>query len=617
MKNNLIAAASLVVYLAQTNAFAAPAKITDIKFNGTTDPNIITITGDSPLSWQQENNEPDRQFVIEITDAQIPKSLTRKIDTSSFKSKVSLISPYEVPGQANTVRIVVQLREFVAAEVTAEGNSLKVSIPSGTGNSAEAFPAAPPATEQPFTDTPEAVANSEPPITSEFSAAPKTRLDEFSESQTSKNFSGKPISMNVRDVDAADVLRLIGEASGFNIVLTDDVKGKLTLSLTDVPWDQALEIVLTTMRLGAERNNNVLRITTLTNLTTEKTEQIKASQAAQSAAPRVTRMFPISYAKLADLQIVLSKFAVAQAGGTATTDTVVQVDERTNSILVRDTVDNIEKIKKLIEMLDTQTPQVMIEAKVVEATESFAKNISGNIGLSNMLNPAPHLASFNGANPINPLLGSPGVFASGTAVGTQSAGGGTFAFSPDFSMFTNNLRLNAVLTMGETENQLKVISSPKTVVLNKGTATIVQGTPVLVPVTTTTVGVGTSTGVSVQQANLSLNVTPTVTNDGSVLMTLAIARDVPVSLGGGQSGIGNRSINTQVLVESGTTLSIGGIYSMTTNDSSSGFPFLRKLPLLGWLFGNDNTSASKSELFIFITPRILNPKEAGMIQNNT
>ena len=342
----VLSAASLWVC---TSAFAA--KIKDIKFSGTENPNVITVVGDSPLNYEQQNNEADRQIIIEISNAEIPKSLTRKIDTSSFQSKVNLISPYAVPGQTKKVRIVVQLREFTPVDVTTEGNSLKIAIPTDSSSTSENAPESVPGSEtREAADTPP---NAETTQTAEAQPAeeksePKSRLEEFTESQTTKKFTGRPISMNVRDVDVSDVLRLIGEASGFNIVLSDDVKGKMTLSLTDVPWDQALEIVLTTMRLGAERNNNVLRVTTLANLTAEKTEQIKATQAAQSAAPRITRMFSISYAKLADLQALLTKFAIAQSGGTAAhPDSVVQVDERTNSILVRDTVDNIEKIKKL------------------------------------------------------------------------------------------------------------------------------------------------------------------------------------------------------------------------------------------------------------------------------
>jgi type IV pilus assembly protein PilQ len=273
-------------------------------------------------------------------------------------------------------------------------------------------------------------------------------------------------------------------------------------------------------------------------------------------------------------------------------------------------------MKKLVEILDTQTPQVMIEAKVIEATEGFSKSLTGSLGVGNP-GTNSYLASFAGGNPVDSLIGSPGVFANGTAVSSQSspAGGtpnGTFGISPQISFIPGVSRLNALLSWGESESQLKIVSSPKTVVLNKQKATIVEGTPVLVPGSTTVAGVGTVATTTVQSANVSLSVKPTVTNDASVLLDLTVTKDIPVSLPGGNQGIGNRNINTLVLVESGTTLVIGGIYTMQSNKSSSGFPILRKIPILGALFGSDSENTDRSELFIFVTPRILNPKEAGL-----
>lgn len=184
--------------------------------------------------------------------------------------------------------------------------------------------------------------------------------------------------------------------------------------------------------------------------------------------------------------------------------------------------------------------------------------------------------------------------------------------SPSLSFIPGVSRLNALLNLGESENQVKVISSPKTVVINKEKASIVQGTPVLVPGTTTVAGVGTVPTTTVQNANLSLNVKPTVTNDGGVLMDLTVTRDIPFQLSGGNTAVANRNINTIVLVDSGATLVIGGIYTMTVTHSSSGFPVLRKIPILGALFGSDSDETDRSELFIFLTPRILNTKEAGL-----
>ena len=319
------------------------------------------------------------------------------------------------------------------------------------------------------------------------------------DTKSSQKFEGKPITLQVKDADVSDVLRLVGETSGFNMIIGDDVKGKLSLSLVDVPWDQALDVVLHTLHLGAERNANVLRVVTLKSFLEEKQEQIKAEKLSKASAPRITQVFPISYAKLTDLQPLLLKFAsqpeqapavIGAAGATGAggapggapgvptpdgTQAIVASDDRTNSLVIRDLAPNIEKMKKLIEILDTQTPQVMIEAKIVEATEGFSSALNGSLGVGG-IGSTSFVASFAGGNPLDSLVGSPGVFATGAAVSRTSASpaAGTFGLSPSVSLLPGVNQLNALLTWGESDNQVKIVSSPKTVVLNKETSSIVK-----------------------------------------------------------------------------------------------------------------------------------------------
>jgi type IV pilus assembly protein PilQ len=581
----------------------AATQITNIEFQGTQNPNQILIRSDTALEFEKQVNTKDQQIIIELKGAQLAhKGLARKIDTSSFDSKVSLISPYQVAEQ-DTVRVVIQLREASASEVTQEGNLLKISIPNQS-------------LEKKIEQNPiqELSAPVEAP-TPHALPTPQDKLQEFFANRETKRFIGKPITLRVREAEVIDIFRLIGESSGFNIVLGEDIRGKITLSLVDVPWDLALDTVLNTLRLGAERNNNVLRVMTLTNLASEKQEQLKAKKAAEATAPLVTRVFPVSYANLTELQGILSKFTGSGGGDGSVPGALVQLDNRTNSIIVRDIPDNVEKMKKLIEILDTQTPQVLIEAKIIEASEQFVSQIGGTLGFgrSGSSTAKQYFASFSQGNPIDALIGTPGVFADGTAIGTAGkSGSSTFGFTPELNFLPGVQRLNAILKLGESENQLKVVASPKTVVLNKEKGNIIQGTPVLVPGSTSIPGVGTVPVTTVQSANLSLDVKPTVTNDGNILLELAISRDVPQALDDQNSGIAKRSLNTSVVVESGSTLVIGGIYTMTSSQNSSGFPFLRKIPILGWLFGNESETTDRSELFIFITPRIINEKEAGL-----
>lgn len=605
MHTSLIA--GMVVAVATATPAFAVTKITNIEFLGLEEPNQIVVQADGPLVYDKLEGAEENQIILEFRDAKLANgSVGMKLDTSSFNSKVTLVSPYEVEGQ-DIVRLVVQLKESVPSQVDVQGNTLKLSVLSEStgGNSDKGMESAS-----------ETVAGSAPVNPT----AIDSRLKQFFEARETKRFIGKPITLQVRDAEVSDVFRLIGEASGFNIVLGSDVRGRITLSLAEVPWDLALDTVLHTLRLGAERNNNILRIVTLSNLAMEKQEQLRAKRAVEASAPRVTRVFPISYANLTDLQAILTKFGSASAslpGVEAGAEAgIIQVDNRTNSIIVRDTPENIDRIKKLIEILDTQTPQVVIEAKIIEATEAFSKTINGSLGFgsstADAANSTQFIASFAGANPVDPLLASPGVFADGNAVGATTANSGTIGISPKLSFLPGLNRLNALLNLGESENQVKVISAPKTVAMNKEKANIVQGTPVLVPGTTFVAGVGSVPTTAVQMANLSLNVRPTVTNDSNILLDLAISRDIPFSLGQGNSAVANRNMTTIVVVENGATLVIGGIYTMTTNHSSSGFPFLRKIPILGYFFGSESNRTDRSELFIFITPRILNEKEAGL-----
>lgn len=635
---------------------AGAAKISSIDFVNSDKSSDITIHSDAPITFEKAENAGDKQIVLDLKDSTLSKAASRKMDTSSFDSKVILVSPYSVSDGKDS-RVVLQLRDMASATVTQDGNVIKVSVPNEGGASAAAD--VPPAPEAPPVESsaPAPTAAKAAPTTAAAvpsedvgstapdasvdvsktapaaapaptSAAPKDKLGQFIENRDTGRFTGKAITLKVRDADIMDVFRLISDTSGFNIVVGDDVKGKITLSLEGVPWDQALDVILRTQKLGAERTHNILRIVTLQNLTAEKQAEFAAKQATEQNAPRITRIFPVSFAKLDDLVQALVKLSVehapigaaASAGGAApalTSNAIVQKDDRTNSIIVRDTVENVERMRKLIEILDTQTPQVMIEGKVVEASEQFNKSISGNLGFGKSDGTGQYFSSFNGANPIDPLfsLGSTGQF-TGTTAGTGSAGGGSFGLSPVLSFLPGNVRLNAFLNLSESEQNIRVVSSPKVVVLDKEAATIVEGTPVLIQTVQITANGPISTP-TIQSANLSMNVTPTITNEGSVLMQLALSRDVPQPAVGASgssstSGVASRNMSTKVLVESGSTLVMGGIYTSNQTNGSSGFPILRKIPILGALFGSETDNNQKSELFFFITPRILNAKESGI-----
>jgi type IV pilus assembly protein PilQ len=314
----------------------------------------------------------------------------------------------------------------------------------------------------------------------------------------------------------------------------------------------------------------------------------------------VTRVFPISYANLATLTNLLSQFGNFRGGSTGTTASTIQSDERTNSVIVQDLPENIDRMKKLIDILDTQTPQVLIEGKIVDASERFAKNLQGQfaaLGSSDR-----YFSAFNGAS-TDTLLGS-------TGVATGPVGGASFGFSPNLTYIPGLARLNALLSLSETETETKVIQSPRLVVRSGAKAEIADSRPVAVPAPPSG-GLGSSIQqFTIEEATLGLSVTPTVANDGNVKLLIEMTRGAAEAAGGGLSGVAEKKLTTEVYVESGSTLVIGGIYSMSDQTETGGFPILRKIPILGALFGGETRSTSRNELFIFITPRILNEKES-------
>ncbi len=461
-------------------AAQAATPVKSIDFKDEAQESVIEITSDGPLTYEKRDDAEKKQVIIDLKDVSLEANASRPLDTSSFaSSSVTLVNPLRVEGQADQASVVVQLKDSANAEVTQDGNVLRIKVPHAAGATASADALPPPPSDAPPADpaaTPPPPAAGAAPL-AEAPAQPKNdKLGQFLQAQESKRFVGKSITLQLRDADLIDVFRLIGETSGFNIVMGDDVKGRVTLSLVDVPWDQALDMILRTNKLGAERNNNVLRIATLQSLVSEKTQQLQAKIASEASAPRVTRIFPISYANLSDLQKILVNFVSGSsssapgAGSGSLGGAVVSADQRTNSIVVRDTVENIEKMKRPYrDARYAEMPQVLIEAKIVEVKKSFSNQIGG---LHNGHNSNPVWgATFN--SPVSPFdtLGG-GSF--------LSSGGGAFGTSVDLSIIPGFSPPQRTFEH-HGESKLETVSFS---IVNKQAANVVQAESVVIPVTT-------------------------------------------------------------------------------------------------------------------------------------
>lgn len=600
-----------------------PVTIEKIEFFGDETFSQIRVVGSKPFDGKVLTGATLDQLTIEIPNAVLAnKNASRELVTANFSGKVKLITPYQVASQ-KIVKVVVQASEPFELKPKIVGSKLYLGVDQEADPQFIAVKRSSAAVNPNTLASAPKSAASTTPVTEEEALSivnpdAVSRMDGFLEAQKTKNFKGKHITLQVKDADLIDVLTLIGETSGFNIVAGSDVSGKVTLSLIDVPWDLALDTILTTNKLGAERNQNILRIALLSNLAAEKLAEAQAKRAIESNAPRITKIFPISYARPDDLVKVLQKFGTGSgggadgAGGAGMTSSSILVDERTNAIVIQETADNLARMGKMIELLDRPTPQILIEAKIVEASDSFGNTFSSVLG-GGIPNPTQPVFGVNQGTAENGLFSSPLNRAEDEAI-VGPAGGGAIGANMIVRPL-GNLRLNALLSLTERESKSKILSSPRLTVLNRQTALISQGTPVLVPRVIVSQNGAAGSGEEMQQALLSLSVTPTVTNDGNVILDLNVTNDVPEN-----SLIATRQMRSQVVTESGSTLAIGGIYSAREVDAESGIPFLRKIPILGALFGSKSKTKERRELFVFITPKILNeevelPTEASAVAN--
>jgi type IV pilus assembly protein PilQ len=421
-------------------------------------------------------------------------------------------------------------------------------------------------------------------------------------------YTGEPISVNLKDVDLKDFFRLIHEISGLNVVLDPEVKGNLTIVLDDVPWDQALDIVLKNNTLSRQLDGNVLRIATMDTLKREAEARHAEQEAEALAIEKVTVTRFLSYAHAKDVEQTVKKF-LTQRGD-------VVSDERTNAIIINDIPSVIPPIDRLLAQLDRKTQEVEIEARVVAATRSFARDIGTQLGFGfgNAANGVGG-SSAVGTSPLS-VFNTPG--ASYPIIGTSAPTGGTGVQIPLFSNLgavgptsglsfvnaSNAVRLDAVLTMAESRGLLKILSRPRVVTQNNIQAVVKQG--VRVPIVTSAQLGGPATTTYVD-AFLRLTVTPQITSESTIFLNVDVENTTP-DFGHEVSGnptLITQQATTQVLVTDGGTVVIGGVIQTSNSVSIAQVPLLGSIPWLGNLFKHQTVSSSNQELIFFITPRIV------------
>ncbi|GIW40430.1 MAG: hypothetical protein KatS3mg076_1007 [Candidatus Binatia bacterium] len=457
-----------------------------------------------------------------------------------------------------------------------------------------------------------------------------------------KLYTGRRISLDFKDADVHNVLRLLAEVSGLNIVATDDVQGKVTLKLHDVPWDQALDILLQAMGLESVQEGNVLRISTVRRLKEEREELARAQEAAKAVEPLRVAYIRLNYAKakkLAELIRGEEMLRLRGFGGARTSEEEVgilsqrgsvMVDEFTNTLIVRDIQRGIDNVREMVRQLDVQTPQVLIESVIVEATTDFARSLGVQWGYRGNFGPQtgtptglnfPGSIEFGGAG-LGTGSGNVPFLVDFPAGGNFGPGAGS-AFDLLLGSVDGTQALNARLSALEEQGKGKVISRPRVVTLNNVPATIKSLTilRVKLPSTGTVINTGAGGAAGAQtvatekiETGIILTVTPLVSSDGFVLLDLSAKSSqadfsrtvdsIPTEI--------SREANSHILVKDGQTVVLGGIYRDTTNTQKSGVPFFSDIPVLGSVFRSLLRSDRREDLLVFLTPRVLGGPVQGL-----
>jgi type IV pilus assembly protein PilQ len=595
---------------------------------------VVELRADRPISVQAFTLPEPRRLVLDLD------GVINRVDRHLLPVNSPLVSQVRVAQfQSNPVpvtRVVVDLRSVAdysidetasgaTVRVGADGTSLPAiteSIEVAAAGTIEISRSTPKAMEDPepaqevvsaMFDLPDETANAEvvespaterSPWVADSSQlieqaeavtildSPTTAAEGFAVTEVASDeqqFTGEPITLTLKDADIKDVLKTFSVLTEMNIVLDPSVGGSVTVELRDVPWDQALDLILKINGLDYVLENNVLRVAPISKLAAEKSARAQFALEQEKAKPLKTILKPISYSKASDIASLLSSdsYLLSTRGS-------VTVDERTNTLIIRDVVDRVEGILVLIDSLDLPTPQVVIEGRIVETTKQFARSLGVVWGFDGVMD--QEHGNDTGLKFPNEI----GV------VGDVNlpAQGANAVLGMTFGDILNTFNLDFMLSAAENDNQARVVSTPRVTTQNLKSASIRSGLQIPVQ----TVANNTVT-VQYVDATLRLEVTPQITAEGTVNLDISIKKQRPAPefavVGGANAPIFTRDAETELLVRDGGTTVIGGIYEITTGEGENRVPGLHKIPIFGWLFKNQSMRMDHDELLIFITPRIV------------
>jgi type IV pilus assembly protein PilQ len=513
---------------------------------------LVTFEGASPTPQLVESQG---KVTITLADSVLDESQLVELNVTEFSTPVSTIETFQ--DEKNT-RIEILYSDTVTARHAIDDNVIRIKI-------------------EPMS------------------------LSQQEELENKKTYTGDPISLDFQDVPVRQVLQIIAQVNGFNLVTTDTVTGNVTISLSGVPWDQALDMILRVKGLDKRLEGNILLIAPTEELTARETQALQSKKQVSDLAPLSTVNISVNYAKAANLATILK----SSEGGILSERGTVTVDERTNTMLIRDTLPSIDEARKMIDALDIPVKQVLIESRMVTVLDNVDEELGVRWGLSDRESDSGVSGSIEGAETI--AGGSIPSIDDRLNVNLPVSGAtGTIGFQ--IASLVDGTILDLELSALESENKGEIIASPRITVANQQEAYIEQGTEIPY-VQATSSG---ATSVEFKKAVLSLRVTPQITPDNRIILDLVVTQDTrgeTVSTSTGDAvAIDTQEIKTQVLVENGETIVLGGIFQQTSTDSVSKVPLFGDLPFLGVLFRNTSEFQEKRELLIFVTPKIITEK---------
>ena len=516
------------------------------------------------------SSSPGKSIVVELLQTELPIALERRFDVTEFGTPVDSM---EVTSQGDRVRVVINAKGRWEQSAYQTDNRFIVEV-------------------KPMVERPDQLAKP-------------------------KGFTGEKLSLNFQNVEVRAVLQVIADFTGLNIITSDTVSGNLTLRLKDVPWDQALDIILQAKGLDARKTGNVVWIAPRDEIATKEKLALEAQQQITELEPLRTESFQLNYQRAEAFQKMLSDTSqrILSKRGTAV------IDPRTNTLFINDIPSKLDEIRALIKQIDVAQRQVLIESRIVEATDTFSKNLGARLGFADtaLFGVPPGVPGVGGGNVRGLLTGS------ARSAGAQTGQTDDYpeAFFPDsfsvnlpadpingrqpgqfaISLFNAGLTrfVNLEISALQADGKGKIVSSPRVITGDNIEAIIEQGTEIPYQQATSS----GATSISFRKATLSLKVKPQITPDDNVIMKLEVHKDSVGATTVAGPSIDTKQVNTEVLVENGGTVSIGGIFIQDESKEVTKVPLLGDVPLFGVLFKQENNRNDRRELLVFVTPKIL------------